>query len=67
MRWVRYVGGLRHSVFKRALNKVIPSYTLTVDKNPSKGDFTSIQDSIDSLPSVNLVRVVIKVNAGIYK
>ncbi|EHA8588524.1 pectinesterase QRT1-like [Cocos nucifera] len=67
MRWVRYVAGLRHSVFKRALNKVIPSYTLTVDKNPSKGDFTSIQDAIDSLPYVNLVRVVIKVNAGIYK
>ncbi|OAY62718.1 putative pectinesterase 53 [Ananas comosus] len=66
MRWVRFIGGLKHSVFKRALNKAFPSYTLTVDKNPSLGDFTSIQDAIDSLPFINLLRVVIKVNPGIY-
>ncbi|RWW63098.1 hypothetical protein BHE74_00029744 [Ensete ventricosum] len=66
MRWVRLVGGLRHSVFGRALNKAFPSYTLTVDKNPSAGDFTTIQEAIDSLPLINLVRVVIKVNAGTY-
>ncbi|XP_009406172.2 probable pectinesterase 53 isoform X1 [Musa acuminata AAA Group] len=66
MRWVRLVGGLRHSVFGRALNKAFPSYTLTVDKNPSVGDFTTIQEAVDSLPLINLVRVVIKVNAGTY-
>lgn len=66
MRWVRFVGGLRHSVFGRALNKAFPSYTLTVDKKPSGGDFTTIQAAVDSLPLINLVRVVIKVNAGTY-
>ncbi|KAL6006061.1 putative pectinesterase 53 [Asimina triloba] len=67
MRWVRFVGALRHSVFSTAKNKLFPSYTLTVDKNPLAGDFTSIQDAIDSLPLVNSVRIVIKVKAGIYR
>eukprot|EP00268_Persea_americana_P045294 TRINITY_DN4610_c0_g2_i3.p1 TRINITY_DN4610_c0_g2~~TRINITY_DN4610_c0_g2_i3.p1 ORF type:complete len:389 (-),score=48.41 TRINITY_DN4610_c0_g2_i3:77-1243(-) len=67
MKWVRFVGTLKHSIFSTAKNKVSPSYTLVVDKNPSLGDFTTIQDAIDSLPSVNLVRVIIRVNAGIYK
>ncbi|PPD83424.1 hypothetical protein GOBAR_DD19637 [Gossypium barbadense] len=66
MQWVKFVGSLNHSVFKTAKNKLFPSYTLTVDKNPAKGDFTTIQDAIDSLPLVNLVRVVIKVHAGVY-
>lgn len=67
MKWVKFVGKLKHSVFKSAKNKLFPSYTLTVDKNPAMGDFTSIQDAIDSLPAVNLVRVVISVHAGVYK
>ena len=66
MRWVKFVGGLKHSVFHRAMNKVFPSFTLTVDKNPAAGDFTTIQDAVDSLPLINLVRVVIRVNAGVY-
>ncbi|XP_030465185.2 probable pectinesterase 53 [Syzygium oleosum] len=66
MKWVKFVGGLRHSVFKAAKNKLSPSYTLTVHKNPAAGDFTTIQDAIDSLPFINLVRVVIKVHAGVY-
>ncbi|XP_010535938.1 PREDICTED: probable pectinesterase 53 [Tarenaya hassleriana] len=66
MRWVRFVGSLKHSVFKTAKNKVFPSYTITVHKNPNKGDFVKIQDAIDSLPFVNLVRVVIKVHSGVY-
>lgn len=66
MRWVRFVGGLKHSVFHRAMNKVVPSFSLTVDKNPAAGDFTTIQDAIDSLPLINLIRVVIKINAGVY-
>jgi pectinesterase len=65
-KWVQFMGSLDHSIFKQALNKVFPSYTITVDKNPSAGDFTSIQAAVDSLPLINLVRVVIKVNAGIY-
>ncbi|KAK6944898.1 Pectinesterase, catalytic [Dillenia turbinata] len=66
MKWVTFVGKLKHSVFSTAKNKLFPSYTLTVSKNPATGDFTSVQDAIDSLPSINLVRVVIKVNAGVY-
>ncbi|CAA3014422.1 probable pectinesterase 53 [Olea europaea var. sylvestris] len=66
MKWVDFVGSLKHSLFKTAKNIIFPSYTLTVDKNPALGDFTSIQDAIDSLPTVNLVRVLIKVHAGVY-
>lgn len=66
MKWVDFVGNLNHSVFKSAKNKLFPSYTLTVDKNPARGDFTTIQDAVDSLPAVNLVRVVISVHAGVY-
>ncbi|PKA64637.1 putative pectinesterase 53 [Apostasia shenzhenica] len=40
-----------------AMNKVFPSYTLTVDKKPGEGDFTTIQAAVDSLPLINLVRV----------
>ncbi|KAA8523185.1 hypothetical protein F0562_009608 [Nyssa sinensis] len=67
LKWVKFVGSLKHSLFSTAKNKLIPSYTLTVDKNPATGDFTSIQDAIDSLPFANLVRVLIKVHAGVYK
>ena len=66
MKWVNFVGHLKHSVFKAAKNKLFPSFTLTVAKNPAAGDFTSIQDAVDSLPLINLVRVVIKVHAGVY-
>ncbi|KAJ4708546.1 Pectinesterase [Melia azedarach] len=66
MKWVKFVGSLKHSLFKAAKNKLLPSYTLTVNKNRAAGDFTKIQDAIDSLPFINLVRVVIKVHAGVY-
>ncbi|XP_078431948.1 pectin lyase-like superfamily protein [Wolffia australiana] len=66
LRWVKYVGGLKHSVFGAAMNKLFPSFTIVVDKNPAAGDFTSIQAAVDSIPFVNLVRVVIKVNPGVY-
>ncbi|XP_015966594.1 probable pectinesterase 53 [Arachis duranensis] len=66
MKWVNFVGNLNHSMFKAAKNKLFASYTLHVDNNPALGDFTSIQDAIDSLPSINLVRVLIKVHAGLY-
>lgn len=66
MKWVKFVGRLKHSVFRTAKNKLFPTYTLHVSKKPSKGKFTSIQEAIDSLPFINLVRVVIKVHAGVY-
>ncbi|KAE8675023.1 putative pectinesterase 53 [Hibiscus syriacus] len=66
MQWVKFVGSLKHLIFRTAKNKFFPSYKITVDKNPAAGDFTKIQDAIDSLPFINLVRVVIKVHAGVY-
>ncbi|KAK7358397.1 hypothetical protein VNO77_00324 [Canavalia gladiata] len=66
MKWVKFVGGLKHSVFRTAKNKLFPSHTLHVSKNHGKGGFSSIQAAIDSLPFINLVRVVIKVHAGVY-
>ncbi|KAH6803118.1 Pectin lyase-like superfamily protein [Perilla frutescens var. frutescens] len=66
MKWIDFVGSLKHSVFKIAKNKVSTSHTITVDKNPKFGDFTSIQAAVDSLPAINLVRVVIKLHAGVY-
>ncbi|CAH9101937.1 unnamed protein product [Cuscuta epithymum] len=66
MKWVIFVGSLKHSLFQAAENKLFPSFTLTVDNNPAYGDFTSIQDAVDSLPFINLFRVVIKVHAGVY-
>ncbi|KNA21226.1 hypothetical protein SOVF_044890 [Spinacia oleracea] len=66
MKWVNFVGSLKHTLFKTAKNKLFPSYTLTVSKNAVTGDFTTIQDAIDSLPAINLVRVIIKVKAGTY-
>lgn len=66
MKWIKFVGGLRHSVFGIAKNKLFPSYTLHVTKKPSHGQFSTIQGAIDSLPFLNLVRVVIKVHAGAY-
>lgn len=66
MKWVNFVGTLKHTVFKVAKNKLVASYTLHVDKNPGAGDFTSIQEAIDALPLINLARVVIKVHAGVY-
>ncbi|CAN6441316.1 unnamed protein product [Victoria cruziana] len=64
--WVGWIGTLNHSLFATATNIVYPSFLLTVDKSAEVGDFTSIQDAVDSLPTVNSVRVVIKVNPGTY-
>ncbi|KAG5014657.1 hypothetical protein AAZX31_08G032900 [Glycine max] len=66
MKWVKFVGGLKHSVFRTAKNKLFPSHTLHVSKKHGKGGFSSIQAAIDSLPFINVVRVVIKVHAGVY-
>lgn len=46
-------------------NKVSPSI-ITVDQDPTLGNFQSIQSAIDSLPKINTVRVIIKVHAGVY-
>eukprot|EP01018_Ginkgo_biloba_P013473 Gb_17798 [translate_table: standard] len=66
MRWVRQIGNLRHSIFKTAEIKLLPSFCVTVDRTPGVGDFTSVQQAVDSVPIINLLRVVIKINAGVY-
>lgn len=66
MKWVKFVGGLKHSVFRTANNKHFPSHTLHVSKKHGKGGFSSIQAAIDSLPFINVVRVVIKVHVRVY-
>nr|QIR83194.1 pectin methylesterase 36 [Cunninghamia lanceolata] len=67
MKWVLWVGTLRHSVFRAAKNKLIPSFYVTVDKTPGVGDYTSVKQALSSLPLINLVRIVIKINPGVYK
>lgn len=66
MKWIDFVGSLKHSLYKTATNKASPSRIITVHKNPKYGDFTSIQDAIHSLPTINLARVLIKVHPGLY-
>ncbi|PWZ08268.1 putative pectinesterase 53 [Zea mays] len=68
-RWVRFVGGrLGHGTYNynRPALTLLPARTLVVDRRPGAGDFTSIQAAVDSLPLINLARVVIRVNAGTY-
>lgn len=65
--WVRQVGNVgRSGRFKLAKNKFVPSFYIVVDPVDGVGDFTSVQDAIDSLPVINIVRVLIKINAGVY-
>ncbi|CAH1419232.1 unnamed protein product [Lactuca virosa] len=49
VKWVSFVGSLKHSLFSTAKNKLFPSYTITVDKNPVRGHFTTIQQAYASL------------------
>ncbi|XP_039118984.1 probable pectinesterase 53 [Dioscorea cayenensis subsp. rotundata] len=66
-RWVNSIRGLRHTTFNRGRDMLLPSFSITVDKNPCKGDFKTIQAAIDSLPLINIARVVIRVHAGTYR
>lgn len=66
-KWVRQMGNMGHSGrFKPAMNKFVPSFYIVVNPVDGVGDFTSVQAAIDSLPLINIVRVVIKINAGVY-
>ncbi|MQL98695.1 hypothetical protein Taro_031417 [Colocasia esculenta] len=67
MNWVKQMGSPTHSPYARAANRLTPCKVLTVDKkNPGVGRFASVQEAINSLPAINLCRVVIYVHAGIY-
>ncbi|GFY80451.1 pectin lyase-like superfamily protein [Actinidia rufa] len=65
--WVKLMGSFNHSLLQKASNKFTACRTIKVHKNPKKGDFVSVQGAINSLPLVNLCRVVISVSAGIYR
>lgn len=65
--WVKQMGSSKHPVFQRAKNKLKPCMTIQVHKDRRFGDFASVQKAIDSLPMVNLCRVVISIGAGIYR
>ncbi|XP_059639718.1 probable pectinesterase 53 [Cornus florida] len=65
-KWIRKIGSFNHSLFQTAKNKFNPCLTIKVNKNPSLGDFVTVQEAINSLPIINNCRVVISVSAGIY-
>ncbi|XP_057499602.1 probable pectinesterase 53 isoform X1 [Actinidia eriantha] len=65
--WVKLMGSFNHSLLQKASNKFRACRTIKVHKNPENGDFVSVQGAINSLPLVNLCRVVISVSAGIYR
>ncbi|KAF8377874.1 hypothetical protein HHK36_031262 [Tetracentron sinense] len=67
LNWIKQMGSLTHSLFKKGENKLKPCLTITVNKDPRSGDFVTIQKAIDSLPEVNLCRVVISIHAGTYR
>lgn len=67
MDWIKHIGSRNHSVFQQAENKFQPCKIIKVHKKPKLGDFTTVQQAIDSIPIVNLCRVVISVGRGTYR
>ncbi|KAK9108956.1 hypothetical protein Sjap_017016 [Stephania japonica] len=61
------MGSSPHSQFDKAENKVKTCRNITVDKKRKFGDYFTIQKAIDSVPIVNLCRVVIYVYPGLYR
>ena len=68
LKWIKQMSSLRHSVFRKAeKQKHKPCLTIKVEKKTGAGDFVSVQRAIDSIPEVNLCRVIISVGPGAYK
>ncbi|GAV75903.1 Pectinesterase domain-containing protein [Cephalotus follicularis] len=67
MNWVRKLPSFKNSVFQKAKNKLKPCLTIKVNKSPKLGDFVTVQKAINSLPVVNLCRVVVSISAGTYR
>lgn len=67
LNWINRMSSRNHSVFQQAKNKLVPCKFIKVNKNPKFGDFTTIQKAIDSIPIINLCRVVISVIPGTYR
>ncbi|KAJ8642228.1 hypothetical protein MRB53_018922 [Persea americana] len=68
LKWIKQMSSLRHSVFQKAeKQKHKPCLTIKVEKKTGAGDFVSVQRAIDSIPEVNLCRVIISIGPGAYK
>lgn len=70
LNWVNFkqhAPHLNHSLFQKAKNKFKPCKTIKVNKNPRLGNFVTVQKAINSLPVINLCRVVIFISAGTYR
>ena len=68
LNWVKKMGSFKqYSLYQKAINKFDPCLIIKVNQNPRLGAFTSVQKAIDSLPIVNDCRVVISLDAGIYR
>ncbi|KAL2552748.1 putative pectinesterase 53 [Forsythia ovata] len=67
LNWIRRMNFRNHSLFVEAKNKFEPCRIIKVHKNPKYGDFTTMHKAINSIPVVNLCRVVISVSAGTYR
>lgn len=65
-KWVKHMSSFNHSL-SQGNNKSKPCLRIKVHKNTKKGNFVSVQEAINSLPDVNLCRVVISVSKGIYR
>lgn len=67
MKWVTQQASMKQPVFQKRKNKFKPCRIIKVNKNPRLGDFVTVQKAINSLPVVNLCRVVIYISSGIYR
>ncbi|KAF5196103.1 Pectinesterase qrt1 [Thalictrum thalictroides] len=61
------MSSMTHSQFNKAKNKHKPCLIIRVNKKTKKGDFVTIQKAIDSVPLINLCRVVIFIHPGKYR
>lgn len=67
LNWVKRMGSRNHSVFQEGKNKYEPCKCIKVNKNPRLGHFTTVQQTIDSIPIINSCRVVISISPSIYR
>lgn len=70
LNWVNFkqhAPNLKHSLFQKAKNKFKPCKTIKVNKNIRIGNFVTVQKAINSLPVINLCRLIIFISAGTYR